>query len=345
MSHCSRSSKQPAAKPTVQELEQRVLELSGLKIDEELFVYDVPIEVKGKTYTIHTLRCGDGNTEDLVLLHGYAGAAALYYPMLADLSKKFRVFSFDFIGMGLSSKEKFECETPEETIDFLVTSIDKWREAVGLETFHLAGHSFGGYVSCQYTLFHQERVKKLSLLSPIGITKHETEPTFDELAKKFGFFKRFIFKIVLKIFQKAWDNKTTPPRFIQGNPRLGNMLVNNYVYKRFGLKKHEAGILKDYLWEMLNLPEGSEIAIHYVLKPPFAAARIPLEDIITEQIHVPVDCYFGEIDYMDMTGAKRIDSKKVKTNFALKTVPKAAHQLTIQNPKPLSEEIIRSALV
>ena len=40
---------------------------------------------------------------------------------------------------------------------------------MGLETFFLAGHSFGGYISGNYALRHPQRVKKLLLLSPLGM--------------------------------------------------------------------------------------------------------------------------------------------------------------------------------
>ena len=312
--------------------------LIGLELNKELFVYDVVIEINGKKYDIHTYRCGDGNAEDLVLLHGYAGSSIMYYKMLKQLSKKFRVFCIDFIGMGLSSKTKFECTNTDETIDFIVTSIDKWREAVGLNTFFLAGHSFGGYLSGQYALAHQDKVKKLILLSPVGFTKHEEETRIEDIKKRLGFFKGLLFGF----FMKVWENKTTPTTFVKNHPWIASYFIKNYVYKRFHMQDPEAGLLKEFLLKMLNLPEGAEVSIHYVLKPPRAQAHYPLEGLVAEKLTIPVDCFFGDVDYMDTTGAKRLAQSRRKPNFVLKVIPNAAHQLTMQNPEKLSEEIIVS---
>jgi len=37
------------------------------------------------------------------------------------------------------------------------------------QSFYLAGHSFGGYISSHYALRFPEYIKKLILISPIGI--------------------------------------------------------------------------------------------------------------------------------------------------------------------------------
>jgi len=116
--------------------------------------------------------------------------------------------------------------------------------------------------------------------------------------------------------------------------------MKRYVEKRFNLKGEEAELLKEFLFTMMTLPQGSDEAIHYILKPPSLLAYIPLEEHIAQDIKIPVDCFFGESDYMDTTGARRIDHKQVKKNFSFKTIPKAAHQLTMQNPKVLAQQII-----
>ena len=46
-----------------------------------------------------------------------------------------------------------------------------------MKDFVLAGHSFGGYVAGLYASKYHKFVKKLLLLSPVGI--HEKEPDFD----------------------------------------------------------------------------------------------------------------------------------------------------------------------
>jgi pimeloyl-ACP methyl ester carboxylesterase len=38
-----------------------------------------------------------------------------------------------------------------------------------LKDFYLVGHSFGGYVCGNYALKHHSKIKKLILLSPLGL--------------------------------------------------------------------------------------------------------------------------------------------------------------------------------
>jgi len=333
--------------PTVFDHEIKVLSYSGLELNKDLFVYEVPIEIDGKSYNIHTYRCGDDNKEDLVLLHGYGGSSALYYTMIADLSKHFRVFCIDFIGMALSTHEQFDLQTPQETVDFMVNSVEKWRKAVQLETFHLAGHSFGGYIACHYTLANQERVKRLHLLSPLGMTKYENDgPTLEDVKKRVGFWKSLGFRIMLKLFKGVFESKKSLHEMVRNNPKFAKYMVKNYVSKRFGMKnKEEAEAVKNYLLAMLSMPEGSEKVIFNIIKPPYGGCHSPLEEIVEERLQMPVDCYFGDTDYMDNLGGKRIAERGVKKNYTLKIVPKAQHQVTMQNPKFLSEEIIKGLTV
>ena len=257
--------------------------------------------------------------------------------MLKKLSQNFRVYCIDFIGMGLSSKEKFECKSTEETIDFLVGSVDKWRQAEGLQSFHLAGHSFGGYISGQYAMTHQNQVKKLTLLSPVGVTRHEEEVRAEDIRKRLGFFKGMFFDY----FMKVWENKITPVSFCKNHPWIARYIIKRYVHNKFHLKDEEAEALKEFLVRMLSLPQGSEEAIHYILKPPLASAYLPLEDIIAQKLKMPVDCYFGQYDYMDTTGARRLHTLQKKWNYNFRVVPDADHQVTMQNPGFLSDEITK----
>ena len=218
-------------------------------------------------------------------------------------------------------------------------SVEKWRQAVGIESFFLAGHSFGGYIGTQYTLVHQNRVKKLLLLSPVGFTRAGDKERMNDIKKKLGCFTG----LIIPIFTRIMKSKITPNSLCRNNPRLAKFFVKRFIHKRFGMKDPEATLLRDYMVKMLSLPEGSEQAIHHILKPPVGAACYALEDDIAEKIKIAVDCFFGDTDYMDQTGANRLAKSGRKHDFIIKIIPKAAHQLTMQNPKKLSEEITISA--
>jgi cardiolipin-specific phospholipase len=48
--------------------------------------------------------------------------------------------------------------------------LDKWRKAMGnLTDFVLIGHSYGAYVAGTYACWQPKHIKKLILLSPLGL--------------------------------------------------------------------------------------------------------------------------------------------------------------------------------
>ena len=59
--------------------------------------------------------------------------------------------------------------------------MENWRRAMGhLTGFYLAGHSFGGYIVGSYAAKYNKHIKKLILLSPVGIrVKPEGENDFE----------------------------------------------------------------------------------------------------------------------------------------------------------------------
>mmetsp|Transcript_35872 Transcript_35872/g.32267 ORF Transcript_35872/g.32267 Transcript_35872/m.32267 type:complete len:129 (+) Transcript_35872:310-696(+) len=128
----------------------------------------------------------------MVLLHGYGGSSVLYYPMAKKLAERYQVYCIDFLGMGLSSRPEFKHKTTEDTISFFIDSIEEWRKAVGInEPFYLGGHSFGGYMAGQFAVKYTDRVKKLLLLSPVGVSiPQDDEKTMEDIKNSLPFFRR-----------------------------------------------------------------------------------------------------------------------------------------------------------
>ena len=60
--------------------------------------------------------------------------------------------------------------TAEQSISYFVEYLEKWRVEMGnIKDFYLAGHSFGGYIVGNYASKYHQYVRKLLLLSPIGV--------------------------------------------------------------------------------------------------------------------------------------------------------------------------------
>jgi pimeloyl-ACP methyl ester carboxylesterase len=72
----------------------------------------------------------------------------------------FQVIALDLRGCG-------ESDMPTDPYDIptLSADVERVREHLALETFHLIGHSLGGMVALDYTLAYPERVRTLTLAS------------------------------------------------------------------------------------------------------------------------------------------------------------------------------------
>lgn len=102
--------------------------------------------------TIRTCTIGDPSLPKLVLIHGYGGSLVLWFSVIKDLSKKFRLYLIDIPGMGASSRVPFTGTTKKETDDFFTDLLEDWRKEMDITDFFLAAHSYGGYLSGIYTL-------------------------------------------------------------------------------------------------------------------------------------------------------------------------------------------------
>ena len=97
-------------------------------------------------------------------MHGFGGDLDNWLFNIDALAQKARVYALDLPGHGQSSK------TPGDlSIEGLARALLAFLEGVGVERAHLVGHSMGGLVSLQATLFAPERVNSLTLIDSAGL--------------------------------------------------------------------------------------------------------------------------------------------------------------------------------
>lgn len=100
----------------------------------------------------------------LVLLHGGPGMPAYYLEPLEALADERRVIVYDQAGCGRS-------DVPDDpavwTLDGMVADLDLLVTGLGLERFHLLGHSWGGLLALAYSAAHPDTVASLVLASPL----------------------------------------------------------------------------------------------------------------------------------------------------------------------------------
>lgn len=105
----------------------------------------------------------------LVLVHALGGSSAHWLPQLAALGATCRVFAPDLRGHGRSESPAGAAHDIAAHAADLLAVVD----ALGLDRFALAGHSFGAWVALELASSHPDRVNALALLDPGGDTSAE----------------------------------------------------------------------------------------------------------------------------------------------------------------------------
>ncbi|MGE3773688.1 MAG: alpha/beta fold hydrolase [Gammaproteobacteria bacterium] len=115
----------------------------------------------------HRLVYGDGGRgEPLLMLHGFGATRDNFVLLARELTPHFRVITPDLPGYGDSGRQRDAAYTLEAQL----ARIDAFVTALGLERFHLAGNSMGGYLAAHYARLHPARVQSLWLIAPAGVT-------------------------------------------------------------------------------------------------------------------------------------------------------------------------------
>jgi len=116
----------------------------------------------------HMLVCGPEDAEPLVLVQAVAGNAPLWRNQLPALAQHFRVYALDTVGQpGLSAPNPPSyIAAKSEFSDWLIDVLDELK----IEKAHFAGVSAGGWQILRLGAEHPERVNKLVMLSPMGVS-------------------------------------------------------------------------------------------------------------------------------------------------------------------------------
>jgi pimeloyl-ACP methyl ester carboxylesterase len=100
----------------------------------------------------------EGDGAPVVLIPGFAAGRWIWFKQTAELSRNFRVISFDPRGVSASEKP----EGPQ-TIGLLAGDVAHLLETIGVESAHIVGASFGGFVAQEFALKYPAMTRKLVL--------------------------------------------------------------------------------------------------------------------------------------------------------------------------------------
>lgn len=101
-----------------------------------------------------------GQGDPLVIIHGGGDGAMSWRKNAEELSKNYSVYIPDLPGFGHSQSASDKFNLPE-----YVAFIEDFSHTLGIERFHLIGHSIGGGIALHYALKSPQKVKGLVLVS------------------------------------------------------------------------------------------------------------------------------------------------------------------------------------
>lgn len=285
------------------------------QVDERMLLglAETPLDAKDVAFGpgthdyLHTIIGGHENTSSpqLVYVPGYGAGSAFLFRAMQGLAAGFRMFAVDPLGTGLSGRPNFTARSTAEAEAFFVNSMEKWREAAGVDQMVLVGHSMGGYISACYALRHPERVKHLIMVCPAGVGRKPDDWAPPASLQSPWTVRGQLYRLAVA----AWEGGITPGGIIRTLGPYGKRMVEGYTRRRFQSRGHhftedEVQAFQAYMYHVLAAPGSGEFALNKILEP-FAFPRAPLEDRMHE-LKVPITFVYGQYDWMDPKAAARV---------------------------------------
>jgi pimeloyl-ACP methyl ester carboxylesterase len=162
-----------------------------------------------------------GSGETVVLIAGYASSKDIWFRQIPELSRHYRVITFDNRGSGRSAK-------PDEpyTMNQYAQDTAYLLDRLGVDGSHVCGVSLGGMIAQEFALQFPDRVRTLTLActsaggSRCILPDHETMDLLLNRDRRNG------------MTREEWTRWTLPysftQEFIDGNPDI----IDRYVQMR-----------------------------------------------------------------------------------------------------------------
>lgn len=108
----------------------------------------------------------EGNGEPLILVHSVGQSFYTWRNMFSRLSLNYRVIAIDLLGHGYSSRpENFNYTVEEQAM-----TLGLFMDAIGVQSAHIMAFSMGSAYALRFALDNPERVGKMMLIAPGGIS-------------------------------------------------------------------------------------------------------------------------------------------------------------------------------
>jgi len=315
----------PSSSLMLQEAEQNIVKF--LQTPSEGFYVNIGL-VNGSPCKIWTRMFSHSRTDSslapIVLIHGMGAGSALWGLNIDHLcqNQSRKVFTIDLPGFARSSRCNLSSKSEITETQYLLC-LDQWRKALEFEKIILVGHSFGGYLSCCYSLTYPENLERVILVDPWGMTEKPTD-LVERYEITFG--RRMLFRIIKQFNPLSFLRFSGPfgPRML---PRFRPDLVQKFTNL---VGEENNSLIPNYLYHCNAHHPAGEAAFSR-LCDDFAWAKVPLLRRLPElENNLKVTIVYGEDSWVDPKLSKTILEKAGVKNidrFDIIMIPNARHHV------------------
>ena len=311
---------------------------------------DIPV-TEGYCMAALDTHVGDNKRPVIMLMHGFGGGFPLWIGQIDPLvAKGYRVIAMDWLGMGGSSRPPFNkrtvCEKDEknETKEyekpeaFFIDALELARLEMKVTNMNLVGHSLGGYLSAQYARKYPKHVKRLMLVSPVGVPIPKTTSLESKNSKK---------SLSVQLALWAWQANFTPQHIIRAlSESRGQNYLQIMLQRRFPNVFHDVTgslYMSDYLYQISVAQASGEYAMNSLLTMhvddnarPQIVAREPIATFI-DDIKMPKCLLFGDRDWLYHPDIPAVVEQSPSTEWF--RVPSAGHHIYFDNPSVFHQHL------
>jgi soluble epoxide hydrolase/lipid-phosphate phosphatase len=122
--------------------------------------------------------------EAVLLLHGWPDLWFGYRYQIVELKKQYRVICPDLVGFGLTDKPDGKQSLEKYTFRSVCADLVELLEGLGISTFHVIGHDWGGMLTWRMAQYHPSRVMSMVSICTAFQATHPEYIPLDTLIEK-----------------------------------------------------------------------------------------------------------------------------------------------------------------
>ncbi|XP_042568284.1 (Lyso)-N-acylphosphatidylethanolamine lipase-like isoform X1 [Cyprinus carpio] len=279
-----------------------------------------------------------GAQTPLVMIHGFGGGVGLWIRNLDALSRSRPVYAFDLLGFGRSSHPSFPSDASLAEEQF-VTSIEQWRQSLGLERMILLGHSLGGYLATSYTIQYPERVSHLILVDAWGFPERP-QPQLEGSGGQGSEVKR--------LSPSRWGKALTsvfslfnPLAFFRAAGPWGPGLVNRFRpdFKRKFENLFDDDTMTQYIYHCNAQNPSGEVGFKAMFESMGWAKRPMVQRVHLLPPSMPVSILYGTLSWVDPSTGKTVVQIRGKSPTSITLIKDASHHVYADQPEEFNRVV------